>query len=47
MRTSFVIAADRVLTHYIAAAPNGASACVSLVNEVTGAVFGREITVGV
>ena len=45
MGTSFVIAAGRVLTHYIATAPNGASACVSLVYEVTGAVFGQEITV--
>ena len=45
MGASFVIAAGGVLTHYIAAAPNDASAWVRLVNEVTGAVFEQEITV--
>ena len=33
-----------MLTHYIAAAPNGDSAWVRLVNVVTGAVFEQEIT---
>ena len=45
MGASFVIAAGGVLTHYIAAAPNGDSAWVRLVNVVTGAVFEQEITV--
>lgn len=45
MGASFVISAGGVLAHYIAAAPNGASAWGRLVNEVTGEAFEQEITV--
>jgi hypothetical protein len=44
MGTSFAIATGGVLTLFIAAAPNAASVWVRAVNEVTGAVFEREIT---
>jgi hypothetical protein len=39
MGASFAIATGGVLTHYIAAPPNGSSVCVRVVDEVSGAVF--------
>jgi hypothetical protein len=44
MGASFAIATDGVLTLLIAAPPNGSSAWVRVVDEVSGAVFEREIT---
>jgi hypothetical protein len=44
MGASFAIATGGVLTLFIAAAPNAASVWVRAVNEVTGAVFEREVT---
>lgn len=44
MGASFAIATGGVLTLFIAAAPNATSVWVRAVNEVTGAVFEREIT---
>ena len=40
----FAIATGGVLTLFIAAAPNAASVWVRAVNEITGAVYEREIT---
>jgi hypothetical protein len=44
MGAPFAIAVGGVLTLFIAAAPNAASVWVRAVNEVTGAVYEREIT---
>lgn len=44
MGASFAIATGGVLTLYIAAPPNGSSAWVRVVDEVSGAVFEQEIT---
>lgn len=47
MGASFAIATDGVLTLFIAAAPNGSSVWVRVVDEVTGAVLEQEITADV
>ena len=44
MGASFGIATGGVLTLFIAAAPNGGSVWVRVVDEVAGAVFEQEIT---
>ena len=44
MGASFAIATGGVLTLFIAAAPNGNSVWVRVVDEVSGAVFEQEIT---
>ena len=44
MGSSFAIATSGVLTLFIAAAPNAASVWVRAVNEITSAVYEREIT---
>jgi hypothetical protein len=44
MGAPFAVAVGGVLTLFIAAAPNAASVWVRAVNEVTGAVYEREIT---
>jgi hypothetical protein len=44
MGASFAIATGGVLTLYIAAPPNGSSAWVRVVDEVSGAMFAQEIT---
>jgi hypothetical protein len=41
---SFAIASGWLLTLFIAAPPNGSSVWVRVIDEVTGAVFEREIT---
>jgi len=42
MGASFAIATGGVLTLYIAAPPNGSSAWVRVVDEVSGAIFEQE-----
>ena len=44
MGMSFAIATSGVLTLFIASPPNGSSVCVRVVDDVSGAVFEREIT---
>jgi len=44
MGASFTIATGGVLTLFIAAPPNGSSAWLRVVDEVSGAVFEQEIT---
>jgi len=44
MGAGFAIATGGVLTLFIAAAPNGSSVWVRVVDEVSGAVFEQEIT---
>ena len=43
MGASCAIAAGWVLTLYIAAAPNGSSVWVRVVDDVSGAVFGQQV----
>ena len=45
MGASFAIATGGVLTLFIAAAPNGSSVWVRVLDEVSGAVFEQEIVV--
>ena len=44
MGAPFAVAIGGVLTLFIAAAPNAASVWVRAVNEITGAIYEREIT---